>query len=51
MPENIAEAARAGVDTFVAGSAVFGAKKKMPDRKPADAYRTVIDEMRRRLAA
>ncbi len=37
---NIAEAARAGVDTFVAGSAVFGA----PD------YRAAIDSMRAELA-
>jgi len=38
--ENIAEAARAGADTFVAGSAIFG----KPD------YRGVIDAMRRELA-
>lgn len=38
---NIAEAARAGVDTFVAGSAVFGA----PD------YRAAIESMRTALAA
>ena len=38
---NIAEAARAGVDTFVAGSAVFGA----PD------YRAAIGAMREALAA
>lgn len=38
---NIAEAARAGVDTFVAGSAVFGA----PD------YRAAIGAMRTALAA
>lgn len=38
---NIAEAACAGVDTFVAGSAVFGA----PD------YRAAIDSMRAALAA
>ncbi len=38
---NIAEAARAGVDTFVAGSAVFGA----PD------YRAAIGAMRAALAA
>ncbi|WP_440996489.1 ribulose-phosphate 3-epimerase [Arhodomonas sp. SL1] len=37
---NIAEAAQAGADTFVAGSAIFGA---------AD-YRAAIDEMRARLA-
>jgi ribulose-phosphate 3-epimerase len=38
--ENIAEAARAGADTFVAGSAIFG----KPD------YKTVIDAMRAQLA-
>lgn len=49
-PETIAEVARAGADTFVAGSAVFGAAKKNPGKKPADAYRGVIDDMRKRLA-
>ncbi|PMS20900.1 ribulose-phosphate 3-epimerase [Trinickia dabaoshanensis] len=39
--ENIAQIAQAGADTFVAGSAIFG----KPD------YRTVIDDMRRELAA
>ncbi len=39
-PENIAEAARAGADTFVAGSAIFG----KPD------YKAVIDSMREQLA-
>jgi ribulose-phosphate 3-epimerase len=39
-PENIAEAARAGADTFVAGSAIFG----KPD------YKKVIDAMRSNLA-
>ncbi|MDO8298775.1 ribulose-phosphate 3-epimerase [Lacisediminimonas sp.] len=39
--ENIAEAAAAGADTFVAGSAIFG----KPD------YKAVIDAMRRSLAA
>ncbi|QAU35785.1 ribulose-phosphate 3-epimerase [Janthinobacterium sp. 17J80-10] len=39
--ENIAEAARAGADTFVAGSAIFG---------KAD-YKAVIDAMRGELAA
>lgn len=39
--DNIAEIARAGADTFVAGSAIFG----KPD------YADVIGEMRRRLAA
>ncbi len=38
--ENIAEAAKAGADTFVAGSAIFG----KPD------YRAVIDAMRAQLA-
>lgn len=38
--ENIAEAARAGADTFVAGSAIFG----KPD------YKAVIDAMRSNLA-
>lgn len=40
-PENIAEIARAGADTFVAGSAVFG----KPD------YKAVIDQMRKALAS
>ncbi len=39
--ENIADAARAGADTFVAGSAIFG----KPD------YKTVIDAMRAQLAS
>lgn len=39
-PENIAEIAAAGADTFVAGSAIFG--------KPN--YKAVIDEMRAQLA-
>jgi len=38
--DNIAEAARAGADTFVAGSAIFG----KPD------YKAVIDAMRAELA-
>ena len=38
--ENIAAAARAGADTFVAGSAIFG----KPD------YKAVIDAMRSQLA-
>jgi len=37
--ENIASVARAGADTFVAGSAIFGAKD----------YRTVISKMRQEL--
>jgi ribulose-phosphate 3-epimerase len=39
--DNIAEAARAGADTFVAGSAIFGAKD----------YRATIAAMRAKLAA
>jgi ribulose-phosphate 3-epimerase len=39
-PENIAEIAAAGIDTFVAGSAIFG----KPD------YKAVIDAMRAELA-
>jgi ribulose-phosphate 3-epimerase len=39
--DNIAEVARAGADTFVAGSAVFGSKD----------YAATIADMRRRLAA
>jgi len=49
-PDTIAAAARAGVDTFVAGSAVFGARAKNPGKTPVEAYRAVMDEMRRRLA-
>jgi len=41
-PANIAEIAAAGVDTFVAGSAVFGAGK---DTDP-NCYDTVIGQMR-----
>ena len=40
-PANIRQAAEAGADTFVAGSAIFN----QPD------YRAVIDEMRRELAS
>jgi len=45
-PANIAEIARAGVDTFVAGSAVFG------KRNPSDPHRydSIIREMRAELA-
>jgi ribulose-phosphate 3-epimerase len=39
--DNIAEVAKAGADTFVAGSAIFG----KPD------YKAVIDAMRTQLAA
>ncbi len=42
-PGNIAQIALAGVDTFVAGSAIFGA----PD--PDGSYRQVIGDMRRAL--
>jgi len=38
--DNVAEIAAAGADTFVAGSAIFGAKD----------YREVIGAMRRELA-
>lgn len=40
-PENIAQIAKAGADTFVAGSAIFG----KPD------YKAVIDQMREALAS
>lgn len=40
-PDNIAAAAKAGADTFVAGSAIFG----KPD------YKAVIDSMRQQLAS
>jgi ribulose-phosphate 3-epimerase len=43
---NIAEIARAGADTFVAGSAVFGAGK---DTDP-NRYNTVVSELRAQLA-
>ncbi len=39
--DNIAAIAKAGADTFVAGSAIFGAKD----------YKSTIDEMRRQIAA
>jgi ribulose-phosphate 3-epimerase len=39
--DNIAEVARAGADTFVAGSAIFG----KPD------YKATIDAMRKQLAS
>ena len=43
---NIAEIARAGADTFVAGSAVFGAgKDTVPNR-----YNTIVSELRAQLA-
>jgi ribulose-phosphate 3-epimerase len=45
-PANIAEVARAGVDTFVAGSAVFGAGKDSDPHR----YDSVIGSMRAELA-
>ena len=44
--QNIAEIARAGADTFVAGSAIFGAGK---DTDP-NRYNTVVSEIRASLA-
>ena len=49
-PDTIGAAARAGADTFVAGNAIFGARKRSPEKKPVDAYKAVIEEMRKRLA-
>lgn len=46
-PNNIAEIAQAGVDTFVAGSAIFG---KANDDDP-NRYNTVVKAMRDALAA
>ena len=40
-PNNIAEIAEAGADTFVAGSAIFN----------SDDYGVVVDELRARLAS
>jgi len=45
--DNIAEIARAGADTFVAGSAVFGASRESDPHR----YNTVIAELRRELGA
>ncbi len=45
-PANIAEAAKAGVDTFVAGSAIFGAAKDSDPRR----YNSVVNAMRAELA-
>ena len=42
-PDNIAEVARAGADTFVAGSAIFGS------RDPDGGYRSVMTGLRRSL--
>ena len=47
--ENIADAGAAGADTFVAGSAIFGAPGRGGAR--ADDYRAVIQAMRDELAA
>jgi ribulose-phosphate 3-epimerase len=46
-PANIAEIARAGVDTFVAGSALFGAGKATD----AHRYDSVIAQLRGELAS
>lgn len=43
---NIADIARAGADTFVAGSAIFGS----PKESDANRYNTVVGEMRAALA-
>ena len=45
-PANIREVAEAGVDTFVAGSAIFGKKND----KDKNHYNTVVAEMRAELA-
>jgi ribulose-phosphate 3-epimerase len=45
-PQNIADIARAGADTFVAGSAIFGKGK---DSDP-NRYDSVVAEMRAELA-
>ncbi len=45
-PANIAEAAKAGVDTFVAGSAIFGAAKDSDPQR----YNSIISTMRAELA-
>ena len=45
-PANIAEVARAGVDTFVAGSAVFGAAKDSDPQR----YNSIIAALRAELA-
>ena len=45
-PANILEVARAGVDTFVAGSAVFGAGKDSDPQR----YNSIIAAMRAELA-
>ena len=45
--DNIAEIARAGADTFVAGSAVFGAAKASDPHR----YDTILGALRAELAA
>jgi ribulose-phosphate 3-epimerase len=45
-PANIREVAEAGVDTFVAGSAIFSKRNE----KDKNRYDTVISEMRAELA-
>jgi ribulose-phosphate 3-epimerase len=45
-PANIADVARAGVDTFVAGSAVFGKRNESDPNR----YDTIIGQMRAELA-
>ena len=45
--DNIGAAARAGADTFVAGSAVFGVPAAATDR--SEDYRAVLDAMRARI--
>ena len=45
-PANILEVARAGVDTFVAGSAVFGAGKDSDPQR----YNSIIGALRAELA-
>ena len=45
-PANIAEVAKAGVDTFVAGSAVFGAAKDSDPQR----YNSIISSLRAELA-
>jgi ribulose-phosphate 3-epimerase len=44
-PNNIAEIAEAGVDMFVAGSAI------LKDPRTQDAYKETIDTMREKLAS
>lgn len=45
-PQNIAEIARAGADTFVAGSAIFG----KPSDTDKNRYNTIVSQMRAALA-